>query len=126
MLYYNLQRFGSRGAMSGMVIRLPNYKKAKITGDKLKNYLLNPQKGNGKHNVFNSLGYNMQNFSRLKSDILEGLKNNEAKAYSKNKYGNRLYEVVMPLGIGEKHNILTVWQIDKGSKIPRLITAYPE
>lgn len=117
---------GGRGASSGGG-RLPNYKNAEINRNKLKNYLLNPNKSPAKAKFFNGLGYNTRNWRRFESDIREGLKDNPAKAQIVNKYGHAVtaYEVNMPLGINRKAMVFTSWQRDEGSKIPRLITAYP-
>jgi hypothetical protein len=115
---------GGRGAKIGTVARLPNYRRAKIIEAKLKNYLLNPAKSNGKFEFFNALGYNMKNARRLESDIREGLKSNKAVAFATNKYGHSAYQVDMQLGISEKAGVVTAWQIDKGDNIPRFITAY--
>ncbi len=66
----------------------------------------------------------MKNSHRLEHDIRKGLKTNKALAFKRNKYGNAAYQVIMELGIGEKVSVLTAWQIDKGSNMPRFITAY--
>ncbi len=118
---------GGRGASSGGG-RLPNYKNAVIARNKLKNYLLNPSKSNGKSVFFNSLGYNMKNFRRFEADIREGLKTAPAVANIVNKYGHTVtaYNVTMPLGINKTAMVLTSWQRDEGSKVPRFITAYPD
>ncbi len=117
---------GGRGSGSG-IKRVANYKNAEIARNKLKNYLLNPNKSNGKHLFFNSLGYNMKNYKLLERDLRKGLANNHATATIQNKYGHSVtaYEVNMPLGINKKAIVLTAWQRDKGSKVPRFITAYP-
>ncbi len=115
---------GGRGAASGYTTRLPNRQRAIITGSKIKNYILDPVKSNGKYKYFNELGYTVKNADRLVLDIRKGLRENKAHKYEKNKYGNRAYEVVMTLGMRKKGKILTAWQIDKGSNIPRFITAY--
>ena len=116
---------GGRGAASGLKKHLPNYKMAEIRREKLKNYLLNPQKSNGKAEFFRSIGYNMKNYKTLEKDIREGLKNNTAITYGKNKYGNTAYAVNMKIGIGNKKEVVTAWQIDNGKNNPRFITAYP-
>jgi hypothetical protein len=108
--------------------RLPNYQRAVIVAEKLKNYLLHPIKSKGKVEFFNSLGYRMQNFRRLKSDIQKGLKNNPAvprEDEKVNKYGHKAYSVNMVLGIDKKARVVTGWQIDKGDNKPRFITAMP-
>ena len=114
---------GGRGNVSGFISRLPNYQRARILGDKVKNYLLNPNKSNGKSELFRSLGYTMKDAKRLSRDIQDGLKNNRAVQYEPNKHGNVMYNVTMRIG-KDKTAIKTVWQIDKGSNIPRFITAY--
>lgn len=106
---------------------MPNYRHAEILRNKLKNYLLNPSKSNGKTAFFNSLGYNMKNWKRFENDIRKGLKNNRAEMVIRNKYGHevKVYNVNMELGINKRAIVLTSWQRDADSKIPRLITAYP-
>lgn len=115
---------GGRGSKSGVINRLPNYKNAVIPRDKLKNYLLNPNKDPGKSAFFNSLGYNLANYKRLESDIRKELEKNPAIQYAPNRYGHRAYSVYMNLGINKKESVLTGWQIDSGDNRPRLITAH--
>lgn len=117
---------GGRGSSSGMSSRLPNYKNAVISRDKLKNYILNPNKDPAKSKFFNSIGYNMKNYRQLEADIREGLSKNNAIEYKENKYGNKAFSVTMELGIGKKKQTVTGWQIDNGDNKPRFITARPE
>lgn len=113
--------------MGGRGSFLPNYKNAEILRNKLKNYLLNPSKSPSKAKFFQSLGYNMKNWKRFKSDIQAQLRKTPAERVIKNKYGHavKAYNVNMKLGINKTAIVLTSWQYDKGSNIPRLITAYP-
>uniref|UniRef100_UPI0034A048D9 DUF6883 domain-containing protein n=1 Tax=uncultured Allisonella sp. TaxID=339338 RepID=UPI0034A048D9 len=69
---------------------------------KNKNYILNPSKDPGKAKYFRSLGYNMNNWTRLKSDILGRLRNHNAMDFWVDKYGNVSYQVSMKLGITKK------------------------
>lgn len=115
---------GGRGSVSGFTARLPNYQRAVILGDKVKNYLLNPDKSNGKAEFFRALGYTMKDARRFSRDIRQGLKENKALVFEPNKYGNVMYNVTMNLGTTTKTPVLTVWQIDKGTNKPRFITAY--
>lgn len=118
---------GGRGSSSGTKSHLPNYKNAVIdVHGKLKNYLLNPKKSNGKADFFKSIGYNMKNHKTLEKDIRNGLKRNPATEYKTNKYGHTAYSVNMELGINKKSDVVTGWQIDKGDNKPRFITAYPK
>ena len=116
---------GGRGASSGIINRLSNYKNAVISQRKIGNYLLNPTKSNGKSSFFNEIGYNMKNAKRLEQDIRKGLENNKAMSYHEDKFGNKSFDVNIPLGIGKKVMVTTAWRIDKGSTAPRFITAYP-
>ena len=113
-----------RGAASGFTVRLPNYQRAVILNDKVKNYLLHPSKSNGKAAFFKAIGYSTKDAKRFSRDIRRGLKENKALVYFANQHGNVVYNVIMNLGTGAQVPVLTVWQIDKGSNRPRLITAY--
>lgn len=107
--------------------KLPNYKNAEIARNKLKNYLLNPKKSNGKFAFFKSLGYNMKNFRRLERDIRSEISKNEAFMTITNRYGHevKVYDVYVNIGLNKKAIVLTSWQTDHGTNIPRFITAYP-
>lgn len=115
---------GGRGANFRIIARLPSYEKAVILRRKIKNYILNPSKDPGKAKYFRSLGYNMNNWARLKSDILGRLRNHNAIDFGVDKYGNVSYQVSMKLGITKKSPTITAWRIDKGTDYPRFITAY--
>lgn len=115
------------GRGSSKVGKLPNRKNAIIPRNKLKNYLLNPSKSPDKAKFFRGLGYNMRNFRRFEHDIRNGLENNNAVEVIKSKYGHEVkaYNVNMELGINKKAIVLTNWQVDEGTDVPRFITAYP-
>ena len=119
---------GGRGASSGVKNnhRLPNYKNAIIARNKLKNYLLNPKKSDGKNVFFNSIGYNMKKYKWMERDLRSGIANNKPYEIT-NRYGNtaRAYNVNMPLGVNKKVIVVTGWRYDENSKKPRFITAYP-
>ena len=104
--------------------RLPNHAKAVFPKAKFKNYLLNPTKEPNKSRVFKQLGYTMKNDKRLETDIRKGLKENKATVFNPNKYGTPV-QVEMTLGIDKQRKMVTAWMIDKGTKIPRFVTAYP-
>lgn len=87
-------------------------------------YLLNPNGDKNKADFFKTLGYNMKNRERLKKDILAKLKMNKALSYGKNINGDEVFQVNMLLGISKKRMVATGWVIPKGSKAPRLVTAY--
>lgn len=66
----------------------------------------------------------MNNWTRLKSDILGRLRNHNAIDFGVDKYGNVSYQVSMKLGITKKNPTITAWRIDKGTDYLRFITAY--
>lgn len=124
---------GGRGASSGVSRdkygnpkhRLLNYKKAIIEKPKLKNYLLNPNKSKGKEAFFNSLGYNMKNSDRMIVDIKSELSNNKARKTRQNEYG-AFYAVDVNIGIDRKAKVTTIWNVNKSTKSPKFVTAYPK
>ena len=117
---------GGRGAYSSSYTSVPNPSKAKIRGSKLTNYLLNPTKEPDKANLFKSLGYSMKNADRLKSDMIEGLKNNKAKKTNDKSVKNRTYyQVDMELGITDKQIIRTGWKREGKGRL-EFVTAYPK
>lgn len=113
---------GSRGAKSGIVNRLPNYKNAIIEDSKITNFLLKP--GKKHYNNFVEVGYTQGDAKRLRKEILEGLRKNKAIEYETNEHGEKAYEVDMILGVTSKELFVTGWQFDKGAKYPRFITAF--
>ena len=113
---------GGRGAVSGFVSRIPNAEKATIAESKITNYLLDPTK---KHYAeFAAVGYSESDPERLKRDLLEGLRNNEAKTFEPNQHGDRAFEVDMMLGVTRKAKFRSAWQIDRGADNPRFVTAH--
>ena len=113
---------GGRGAAGGFVARIPSADKAYIPDNKVVNYLLKP--GANHYEEFVSVGYSKEDPARLKNDMLDGLKNNEAKIYEANEHGNVSFEVDMTLGVMTKKKFRTAWVIDKGADFPRFISAY--
>jgi hypothetical protein len=113
---------GGRGAVSGIIHRVPNYNKATIAEPKITSYCLDPKKPH--YQEFVDVGYSESNPEQLKTDLLKGLTENEAVAYHPNSYGHISYEVKMRLGVVKKRTFQTVWQLDKGKTAPKFVTAY--
>lgn len=89
-------------------------KNAVIVRRKLKDYLLNPAKSNGKYKIFNKLGYNMKNWKRLEMDLRQGLnkavKEEQLKFIRNNSHGESIYNAKVVLGFGKKKDeIVTGW-----------------
>lgn len=113
---------GSRGAKSGIINRVPNANNATIADGKITNWLLSPDKKH--YQDFVDVGYSKDKPERLRKDLLNGIKNNEAMEHETNEHGEKTYNVDMLLGVTKKRKFRTGWQIDKGSAVPRLVTAF--
>lgn len=113
---------GGRGAVSGFVPELPNYQRATIAEAKITKYLLDPERKH--YPEFVAVGYSADNPERLKNDLLDGLRNNRAKAYEPDENGATAFEVDMMLGVTRKARFRTGWRIDAWQANPRFITAH--
>jgi hypothetical protein len=108
-------------------IQLSNGALAVITQEKLTDYLLNTghKRGGTKARLLERFGYTVQNWRRLEVDIRSGLET-EVDAVRTTEYGIR-YDILMTLQtpLGVPLTLRTIWQIDDGTDVPRLITLYP-
>jgi hypothetical protein len=109
-------------------MQLPNRTLAVIAPDKLTDYLLNLQhkRGGSKARLLAQFGYTVQDWRRLEADIRRGLKA-EVALERPTDYGRR-YAIRMTLQTpsGEPLTVRTIWQIDIGTEVPRLLTLYPD
>jgi hypothetical protein len=109
-------------------MELPNRALAVIAQEKLTHYLLNTghERGGTKARLLERFGYTVQNWGRLEADIRSGLET-EVDVVRATEYGTR-YEIRMTLQtpLGMLLTLRTIWQIDDGTDVPRLITLYPD
>jgi len=99
-------------------------KVAKIANAKIKDYLLHPEKSNGKYRIFNAIGYNYQNWRKLERDLRKGLREGRLQAKGNAQDGTSLFSVTMDLGIGVKRSTVTIWAVkDKRGRL-HFVTAY--
>jgi uncharacterized protein DUF6883 len=110
------------------VMQLPNHTLAVIAQEKLTDYLLNigHRRGGTKARLLAQFGYTVQNWRRLEEDIRSRLET-EVDVIRTTEYGTR-YEIHMALQtpLGASLTVRTIWQIDDGTDVPRLITLYPD
>jgi len=110
-------------------MKVPNADRAVIAPEKLRDYLLNPahKRGGPKARLLLSLGYTADDWPRLESDLRTQHLTADVHEESESEYG-RCYAVVGPLQTpgGKVVVFRSIWQIDDGSDVPRLITMYPE
>jgi len=109
-------------------MQLPNRALAIIAQEKLTGYLLNirHKRGGTKARLLAQFGYTVQNWGRLEADIRRGL-DAEIDLVRSTEYGTR-YEIRITLQTprGVLLTVRTIWQIDNGREVPRLITLYPD
>jgi hypothetical protein len=109
---------------------LPSAKEAVQNPGRYTQYILDPENpvGGNKARLFQSiLGYNKSNYQSLVDQIAEGVTEDDAIDRGENEYGHN-YRVDIPDVEGPNGKTATVrtnWFIDKGSTIPRLISAWP-
>jgi len=107
---------------------IPNAARATIAVEKLTAYLLNPlhKRGAAKAKLLLSLGYRANAPEALESDLRTHHLSLDAARMSQNAYGV-VYEIDGPIKTpnGRIVRLVSVWQIDTGSDVPRLITMYP-
>ena len=109
-------------------MKLPNANQARVDESKVTDYLLSVshQDGSAKARFFERFGFRASNCSGFILAILEHGRVNPVANVVDNEFGKRYSvdgEIRSP--DGRNPTIRTVWIIEAGLDIPRLITAYP-
>jgi hypothetical protein len=109
-------------------MRIPNADMAVIAPEKLRDYLLNPshRRGSTKARFLLSCGYRADAWQVLEADLRTQHLTADYSSAQDNVYGRR-FTIRAPLATpsGRQVLLLSVWQIDVGTNMPRLITLYP-
>jgi hypothetical protein len=109
-------------------VPIPNAGRATIAAEKLTAYLLNPshKRGGTKARLLLRLGYRTDAPGDLESDLRTQHLSLDPSRHSENAYGVA-YEIEGPIRTpsGRTVRFISIWQIDIGSDVPRLITMYP-
>ena len=110
-------------------MKLPQREHAIIAPEKLTAYLLNPahRRGGTKARLLARFGYSEESWQQLEADIRRDHLEADVIAVRTGPYGVR-YDIraLLQTPSGRQLNTRTVWQIDQGTEIPRLITLYPD
>jgi hypothetical protein len=110
-------------------MRIPNSDQAIIEPSKLTEYLLNidHKRGGSKAKLLIQFGYSTDNWERLEADIRQFHLTQDVTVIKETDYGAR-YEISSSLmtPIDRPLVVKTVWQIDIGTDVPRLITLVPD
>lgn len=108
-------------------MKVPNAEKAVVSISKLADYCLYPKSDVGRHKarVFAAaLGLKRADSKYLRSSLLDAVMRYDARLGLLDRHGQR-YRVDFLLEFrGRSANVRSVWMIDIGSQIPRLITCY--
>jgi hypothetical protein len=107
----------------GVKIKRWRIEKRKITG-----YLLNENHPQGRSKAlwFQSFGFSLNRWREFSDSIQILLQKHKGKRICKSTFGHRV--VVwgfLETPRGQKVQVTTVWQVERGILAPRLITAYP-
>jgi hypothetical protein len=119
----------SRSAGENDRMKMPDLYKAVIASEKIVRYLLDVDHpyGGSKARLLLSLGYSPAHWQQLEMDLRTAHLTEYVVETKQTNWGVR-YEIVAPLTgpSGDTVVFRSVWQIDLGTDVPRLITMYPE
>lgn len=109
-------------------MKLPNHEQARVDPDKVREYLLNVAhpEGVGKATFFLTLGFESQAWHLLAEALQQLAQENPVTQTMTTSHGQKYIidgQIMTPRG--RSVMVRTVWIVDQGSPIPRLITAYP-
>ena len=109
-------------------MKIPNAERAIVDIGKLRDYCLNSEHNDGKHKarLFSAaLGMGINDAEALREALLQAVQTANAQLGKNDVYGQR-YTIDFTLNWhGRQATIRSGWIIDRGSKVPRLVTAYP-
>ena len=108
--------------------KLPNAEMAIIDAEKLHGYILSPTHpvGRFKAAFFQRLGYSADNWALFEQHLSGLILSHDVTKVEESQYGQKLVVEGSLVGpAGKSVQIVTVWFIVKGQKIPRFVTAYP-
>ena len=109
-------------------MKIPNAEHAIVDVRKLRDYCLNSQHDIGKHKArlfSEALGMGINDAEALRDALLEAAQTHEAQLGLHDVHGQR-YTINFTLDWRDRQAIIrSGWIIDRGSEIPRLVTAYP-
>jgi hypothetical protein len=109
-------------------MRLPRADVAIVDKVKIIEYLLNPKHADGapKANFFENLGFRVEAWQELASALKEVAQICPVEQIVESVHGRKYIiegEITSPAG--KTAYVRTVWIVDAGSDLPRLVTAYP-
>lgn len=110
-------------------MKLPNRDRAVVEPAKLTDYLLNVEhsRGGAKAQLLLQFGYSADNWQQLEADIRCYHLEADVDRTQETPYGTRhTIRASLETPVGRSLSVRTVWQIDRGQDLPRLITLIPD
>jgi hypothetical protein len=109
-------------------MRLPNAQDAIVTEDKIVGYLLNLSHPDGpsKATFFESRGFRSDDWYMLANALRQLVRETDIVTMMETVHGQKYIvdgAIDTPSGAGAM--VRTVWIVDRGNDVPRLVTAYP-
>jgi len=109
-------------------MKLPNAAKAIVEREKIEDYLLNPaHPDNGaKAEFFEKLGYLRAEWEVLAAALRTLVLTSEIKRFVESPHGRKYVMVgLVESPNGKAARVQTIWIVDRGLDVARLVTAYP-
>jgi len=109
-------------------MKLPNLSQATIPEKKITAYLLSSShsRGKGKAEFFVQFGFTPENWQTLASALMQHALEHDVIGQEPSPFGTRyIIEGEFQAVDGRRPLIRSIWFINTGSEIPRLVSAYP-
>jgi len=110
-------------------MKLPNLENAVVSEEKITGYLLNPKHPDGasKAAFFAALGFSAENWQELASALRRLAETTTVARNVDSIHGWKyIIEGRLESPSGKAPVVRSVWIVDRGGDIPRLVTAYPQ
>lgn len=106
-------------------MRLPYVQTALVEERKITGYLLSEERSEGKAAFFAAFGFNLARWDLLRDALLAHAASNEVAQVVSNPFGAKyLVEGRLLTPDGRNPRVRSVWIINAGATVPRLVTAY--
>jgi hypothetical protein len=109
-------------------VKLPNHEQSLVPEQKIAGYLLSATHEDGRHKAqfFGSVGFSQDHWEVLAAALRNHAAENEVAKTEQSPFGTR-YVIEGPLAApdGRSPKVRSVWFVDTGAQMPRLVTAYP-
>lgn len=107
-------------------MKLPNIENALVEEAKITAFLLSEENSGGKSAFFTAFGFTLNEWVILKAALIQHASDHDITRFSQTVHGDKyIIEGTLPAPDGRSPYVRTVWIVDTGKDVPRLVTAYP-